>query len=371
MRGYPRIVLYSLGVLAVLAIASVLFPGAEIRLEPRRERQVITFNILASRSAQRVNLPGVIPLRTITRVVEGRSSLPATGNILIPESSARGEVIFTNLTDRPVDIPAGTIVADRMDDIRFETLREGHVTAGPGTTITIPIQALLPGRAGNLPSGSIQAIEGDLGISLAVNNLKPLTDGADTSTSAPSKDDRAKIYNQLLARLSQTALQEIRTTLAEGDILVSPAAELIQVLEERYTPPPGEPGHEITLNVRAEFMVDYIARSDIADLARGILDASLPENFMPSPEDIQIEQISRLPSSAEGAIHWRVQAGRTILYNPDDDQVIPLVLGATPALAQQRIIEAFSLPESPVIVLSPSWWPIMPILPFRISVLGA
>lgn len=371
LKGSLRIFLFSLGVLAVFTIASVLLPGAEIKLEPRSEQQAITFNLLASRSAQRVNLPGVVPLRTITRIVEGRSSQPATGEVLLPESAARGEVLFTNLTDRPVNIPAGTVVANRDDDIRFVTLREGRVPAAPGATTTVPVQAVLPGSSGNLPPGSIQAIEGELGVFLAVNNPKPITDGTDASAPAPAKDDRLKLYRTLVATLSTTALQEMRTALKEGDILVSPSAELTQVLEEKYNPPPGEPGNEVTLNLRAEFSADYIALADILALARGILDASLPENFISSSNNITIEQITRLPTAAEGEFRWRVRASRTIVHQPEEDQVIALSLGTTPAQARKRLKETYSLHQDPQITLSPSWWPMMPILPFRISLTGA
>lgn len=371
LKGHQRIALFSLGVLAVLAIAGVLFPGAEVRLEPRSERQVITFNLLASRSAQRVNLPGVVPLRTITRVVEGRSSLPATGEVLLPENPAQGEVVFTNLTDRPVEIPTGTIVGDRKDKIRFVTLREGRVPAGPGTNIKIAVQAVLPGSSGNLPPGTIQAIEGELGVALAVNNPTPTTGGTDASSPAPSEDDRSQLYSTLLTTLNNTAYQEMRRALDEGDILVSPSAELIQVFEEKYEPPLGEPGNLLTLKLRAEFIADYIALADILDLARGILDANLPENYTPSPNDIKIEQIERVPSTAAGEYRWRVQASRKILYQPEEDQVIPLILGRTPAKARERLKDAFSLPRDPEITLSPTWWPMMPILPFRISLIAA
>lgn len=368
LSGYWRIILFSLGVLAVLAIASVLFPGAEISLQPRTERQVITFVVQASRSAQRVNLAGIVPLRSITRVVEGRASLPATGRVLLPDNPAQGEVVFTNLTDQPVTIPSGTVVATGDDTIRFATQREGRVPAGPGTSTTIPIRAVSPGRASNLPAGSIRAIEGDLGIALAVSNLKPTTGGTDTLTPAPSDADQAELRSQLMVSLSQTALQEMRTALAIEDILASSSTKLVNVLEEDYTPLPGEPGNELTLTLRAEFQVDFIARSDIIELAAGILDANLPKDATPASKEVGIEQITRIPTTEDGETHWRVQASRTIQYEPQGSSVVSLSLGLTPARARQHLKETFSLPEEPHITLSPSWWPMMPILPFRISV---
>jgi hypothetical protein len=201
----PRLGFFSLGVLAVLSIAAALFPSAEVQLSPARELQEIRLAVQASRSIQRVSLAGSVPIQTVNAIIEGRDQIEPTGTAQVPEQIATGEARFTNLTDRPVSIPAGTIVSTLGAPVRFATDDEGRVPAGPGQSLTLAITSLRPGRAGNLAAGRIQAIEGPLGVDLTVSNPEPTSGGSDRPGPAPTSRDRDQLRERLLARLQESA----------------------------------------------------------------------------------------------------------------------------------------------------------------------
>ena len=137
-----RIGLFTLGVLAVLSIAAVLIPSADITITPETRRQEINLHVQANESVEKINLTGILPIRKINTIVEGRGSIQTTGIVNIPTSYASGVALFKNLTDQALIIPAGTVVSTSDSAQRFSTQRVARLPAGPGEEIEIPIQAL-------------------------------------------------------------------------------------------------------------------------------------------------------------------------------------------------------------------------------------
>jgi hypothetical protein len=114
-----RILFFSLGVLAVLSIAAVLLPSAEITLIPETRRQEIELIVQGIEDVSSINLTGTLPIRTINTIVEGRSSIQTTGNVDVPIGFAAGEVHFRNLTDKLITIPLGTVVSNSDGSRKF------------------------------------------------------------------------------------------------------------------------------------------------------------------------------------------------------------------------------------------------------------
>ncbi len=369
LKPVPRMAAFSLGVLAVLSIAAVLFPSAEITVSPQMEEQAIHLTIQASESAERVNLSGLLPLRTISTIVEGRSSISTTGTTRLPYQTAKGSVTFTNLTDREITIPEGTVVTVADGSIRFTTDREGRLPAGPGAEISLPVTAALPGSDGNLPAGRVQAIEGELGVFISVTNQRPFSGGEDATSPAATAVDRTALRERLLSSLEGAAREEIRRSLQAGDVLVD-APALANVLEESYDPPGAEPASELALNLRLEYVAHVVTGADLTALAEAILDTRLPAGYKSLPGTLEIEHITQPRFRGPGSASWQMRAVRTIQAVPDRNQAVSLALGKTPSIATQHLAETLPLSADPTIVLYPHWWPLMPLLPFRISFRG-
>lgn len=364
-----RVAAFSLGVLAVLSIAAALFPSAEITLSPRTEQQAIQLTIQASESAERVNLSGLIPLRTISTIVEGRSSISTTGTTRLPHQAAKGSVTFTNLTDREITIPAGTVVSVADGSIRFTTDRDGRLRAGPGTEISLPVTASLPGSSGNLHAGRVEAVEGDLGVFISVTNPRPFSGGDDVTSPAATAGDRTALRERLLSSLEVTAREEVQRSLLAGDVLVG-APALANVLEESFDPPGPEPASELVLNLRLEYVAHVVSGADLTALAEAILDTRLPAGYQSLPETLEIEHLTQPQLREPGSASWQMRAVRTIQAVPDRNLAVSLALGKTPSFAIQRLAETLPLSTAPTIDVYPRGWPLMPLLPFRITLRG-
>ncbi|HNT22903.1 MAG TPA: baseplate J/gp47 family protein [Anaerolineales bacterium] len=366
-----RLGAFAIGVLALLTLMAFLLPGAQLTLTPEVRTQEITLPVSASAKITAVNLAGELPARPVSIIVEGRGSLDSSGTIQVPYKPAIGSVRFTNLTEQIVTIPAGTIVSSLdVPPIRFKTNREGKIQAGPGKSTIISCTALLPGPDGNLAANSLVAIEGGLGLSLSATNPAPTHSGSSGPAPAPSTEDRLELYNELLDTLHQTALADLQTRLSPGDIALLPTLALLNTLEETYTPAEGEPGAQVELTLQLEFQVLVVSNEDLNALVTPIMNASLPAGFTARPDTLATQaQTSPKLDKTDGVVRWTLYATRTLQAEISPSQAVGLALGQPTAQANLRLAEALPLAEPPELSLYPSWWPRLPFLPFRISVL--
>ena len=103
--------------------------------------------------------------------LRGKGQRKSSGNIVIPLKKATGTIEVRNLSGKPILMPAGTIVRTQgSSPVRFKILHPIQVQPILTTPEVIRIEALVTGTAGNVPSNSIQTIEGDIGLYLSVNN---------------------------------------------------------------------------------------------------------------------------------------------------------------------------------------------------------
>ena len=108
---WVRITLFTVGVLAVLAIGALLLPSAVISILAEETQQELVIPVIADPTEKEINISGIIPSREIVVLLDQQASLAASGQIPIPDEFAQGEVLFTNLTDEPIDIPKNTILS--------------------------------------------------------------------------------------------------------------------------------------------------------------------------------------------------------------------------------------------------------------------
>lgn len=110
--------------------------------------------------------------------------------------SARGAVVFENLTDQPVTIPAGTIVSNGGDEPRrYQLTAEVVVPAGAGESIAGAVTALDTGRDSNVRRGQLDTVEDEaLAALVEVENPDNIDNGLDPAFEFVGLEN----YNRLL-----------------------------------------------------------------------------------------------------------------------------------------------------------------------------
>jgi len=320
-----------------------------------------------------VDLGGGIPAEKVSVIIEGRDSLSSSGNLFIPDEPATGSVVFTNLTDQEITVPAGTLISTVGEEpVSFFTLRDRTLPTSTLTS-TVPIQAVLPGVTGNVGAERLVAIEGPLGLDLTVVNPEKTSGGTGRLAPAPMKGDYAALSEKMLDDLYQSALLEFDAKLNPGDLLLDADPNDYQIIEGTFTPGEIQPADQLQLTLRVEFYGLVAKGADLHELARGVLEANIPGDFIPDPATIEIQHPEKFTLITEGETRlvqatWQMDARWQVSATLNESQAIRQVLWHAPEEAA-ALLEA-NLPIEGVarINLTPRWWPRLPILPFRVTV---
>ncbi len=366
-----RIAFFSLGVIAVLAIAAVFLPQATVTLAPISQQQSITLPVTASPSISAVSITGSLPAQEITVTASGEQSARVATESSIPDGKAHGIAKFKNLTQSDVTIPAGTVVYSLSPAAaQFATLNNTHLPGNVNAVVEVPISSVSGGAIGNVPANSILAIEGNLGLSASVTNPEPTSGGTDRITAAPSEADRKRLHDALLDVLKAGAQAQMSSSIGSKDMLLLNTLKLGQIQEETYDPPAGKGGNLLKLTLRADFGAEYLKADDLTQLAEGILNASRPDGFAPVADSMAFRLQGAPVQEAGGVIHFGLQIEQKLAHEVDLAHANALVRGLSPRAAQEVLKSQLKLAEAPEIRMSPSWWPWLPLIPFRITVVG-
>ena len=121
--------------------------------------------------------------------------------------------------------------------------------------------------------------------------------------------------------------------------------------------------------MRVEYVSRYAAASDLTELASLAMNASLPAGFSPEESGaVSIEPESNPVVGQDGSAKWKMRTERKIRQQIDPALVAKLVQGDAAWDVKARLSENLPLAAEPDVQLNPSWWPWLPIVPFRISV---
>lgn len=364
-----RLVIFSLAVFSFLFLAAILFPRAEIVIEPSVKSQETTWVIHPNPHIEQALLSGEAPAREISLVVEGRDEISSSGSVLFPEKSASGTAEFTNLTEASIRIGEGTIVRS-VDDQRFVITSPGTLPAGPGMTVNLPVRSQQPGTTGNLPAGSLVGIEGVLASQASVTNASPLQGGSDRRYPGPSTADRRLLAAQLYKDMEKTAYREMQKKLSEQDLLIPGSLSKPEVVSEVYSPADNSPANEISLHLQLEYKAWYIPAASFFELANAVMDANLPQGYIPVAGSLSTTLVDASQPFAIPGGKLTLNLKREISAEVKEAVVVRNVLGKPVAQAKSALTAAFPLNNQPVIRMTPAWWPFLPVIPFRIAVVA-
>jgi CxxC motif-containing protein len=361
-----RVVTFTAGVMAVLVLAGLFVPRAEVTLNPEAQAISVVIPVNASASFETVSLSGEIPSQTISVTASNEQTVDIKSRVSIPKEKATGIVQFTNLGSDEISIPEGTVVATNTL-VRFVTLNETLLPAGVDEVVEVKVEAFAAGERGNVDAGAISIIEGTLGLSAKVTNLEMTTGGSDSEVLGATEDDRAALRDSVLAGLNGIAEAQIRSKIGLHDFFIGDTLVLKEILSEEFSPPDGQEGSTLTYSVEAEFTGHYILEEDLRALATSSVMASIPQGFSPTG-GLTLNPLEEPFTDASGITRFPLQATQSTLRDVNIMQVFNLIRGRNTQKAAATVKEVLSLQNEPQIKITPSWWPWMPLIPFNISV---
>jgi hypothetical protein len=371
LNNWLRAGVFSLGVAAVLFLAFIFWPSARIEISPARQDQLLQLELHASPSIHEANPSGGLPAILIPVVVEGYDQERSSGRIHVPAEQATGVVEISNLGETELIVPAGTVVSTTgANPQRYETVREARIPAGIPAGIggkhEVDIRALVPGTQGNTGAGTIEALEGAIGLAATVNNPQPVTGGTDRISPGPTTADYTALRERLAASLRATAIEDLKRNLGTEKRLLEGTIVVSKVISESMDPQPDQPGDYARLTMQVEFSAWYVREEDLQAVAKTSLDANPVPGYQPDGQSIAI-QFSDQPAVFDPAsVRWNVTVGRRLQAMIDMGHAARSIVGVSPEKAKAVLENAYPLRQPVQIELSPAWWFRLPFLSFRI-----
>ncbi len=368
-----RILFLGFSLLSLVAMAIFFLPGAKVILSPKEEVQSIKLNLTADPSATTITIStGSLPTDSQEVTVEGTDSITATGTMTIPDESASGVLYFTNRSKANITLPAGTIVTTLGSDrVKFQTTSLVDIIIKPKKSVLVDAQALRPGSSGNLPPSSLVAIERALGLELVVTNQEATSGGLDATVPTSAAQDLETLHERLTTRLIQEALTELHSNLPGDDTLIPPSATTIEVVEEIYNPAVGEPTEQVELTLRLKIKAQVVSGEVLRSMVTPILDSNIPAGYSAEMNTLEVTPLTSPTLGADGKGFWTVNASRKILADIPTDLTVESIKGASVNQANARLSESLPLAGQAQIMLVPSWWPRLPFLAMRITLVQA
>jgi hypothetical protein len=153
--------------------------------------------------------------------------------------------------------------------------------------------------------------------------------------------------------------------------LIPPSATIIQVLEETYNPAAGVPTEQVELTLRLKIKFQVVSGKMLHGLVGPILDSNTPPGYKPVMNTLVINPVSTPTMRSDGKAYWTVSANRKLRADLTTTLALESIQGASAHDAVARLTESLLLAEPPNIVLIPSWWPRLPLLAMRITLVQA
>ncbi len=363
-----RIIVFFSGIFAVLALAGVFIPAAEITLTPKTIPQTVTISVWSNPNVQSVNLSGAVPIKTVPIVTEGSLIKRSSGVERIPTQFATGTVIFRNLTNQRLEIPTGTVVRTiTADVVCFKTTKTIVLDAGIDVERTVPVIALNPGVAGNVKADEIQAVEGDIGGNVVVNNPAGISGGVDTKTTAPSVADYENARQELLHQLKIKVTEEFSQQ-GDSDVFLrlDELIHLDEILVEKHNPEIGMPADQFQLTLEVRYLVSYLSIKDVQNLAAQTLQTNLAPGYQLLSGTFRVLPQGTpeiVPESRE--VRVKVRASQDAMRTISETDILALVVGKSVTVARSNLASRF---EEVQLSIQPSFVNRLPWLAFRIKV---
>jgi len=366
---WAQITTFTIGVFAVLFIATLFLPRAEITIPPQDQWKELIFPIHASPDTQTIHVSGHVPSRKVSVSIEKRAEKSATGTLALPDTHASGSVLITNLTDHEVSLPRNTVLTvGSPESDRYLTQSAIQIPDGREKGIEVDIRSMKPGANGNQPAGVQWGVSAEIGADLSVKNPRPITGGKDVYVTIPSVADKEILEERVMDELRTAAYARLEEKINPADVILNETLTLEEIEEQTFTPQKGEPGEVLEMIIRIRFSGWVVKEDDLQTLSRKILLASQQSSdWKPDPDSLALEHHTSPPNSTDGKAEWDL----ALTWRQDPvtthQEIVRLTLGQTPSRARHRIASTYNLDNPPQISTRPSWWPRLPFIPFRIE----
>ncbi|HET6447316.1 MAG TPA: baseplate J/gp47 family protein [candidate division Zixibacteria bacterium] len=366
---YIAIVLYIL-TLAFLFVAAVYaIPGATIALKPDLQRIDVTHQIVADPQLETVSFSGAsVPGRVLRSVQEWQAEVDTSGLVEVPNTAARGSVVFVNQIDQQASVPAGTRVSTSAGQrVLYQTMESVTVPGGPGSSVEVEVVAIEPGLEGNVDQNLINRIEGSLSLQLEVRNLDSIEGGTIRQVLAVSDADIERLTAQVMDQMKILAIREMEGMLEDNEFLAADSLRVVHTLHETFSHFPGEKTGRLAVDMRMAMEATAVDETQAVELVYNELASLVTPGYELVPDSLRFRSGSVAGVDGEGRVTFEMIGEGQIAAKLGLESAVSEIAGQERGRAQAYLFELLPLREYPKVHTWPSWFNRIPYLPVRIT----
>lgn len=359
------------GLLIAGAVAFFVFyviPAATITLIPGREPLAVNVQVTANPFLDAPDLDfNQLPARLVETNINETGKLAATGTRQKATGKAQGGVVFSNLGQNPVRVPAGTIVSTSTGNaINFRTTTNVEVPGGFNQQATAPIEALEAGTQGNVRANTINTIGGGYNLRVRVTNPGGTGGGGSQLTRIVTQEDRDQLLADLLARAEARAAASLQESVATGEWL-SPESVQTFITSQAFSAFNDEEADELELTLRLLVRGVAVDQTLLRELLLNTVQQAVPERGKLVASTLAA---LRQPGAefSQGAVTFTMTVAADYVIPIDPVEVRTAIAGLPPDEARALVQQRWQLAGPPVLHRDPEWFATLPPLGNRIQV---
>jgi hypothetical protein len=366
---YLAIVVY-IFTMAFLFIGAVYaIPGTTVIFKPELQPIDITRQIVADPQLETVNSSGSsVPGRVLRSVQEWQAEVVTSGLVDVPDTPARGTVVFVNQIDRPATVPAGARVSTSAGQrVVYQTMESVTVPGGTGSSAEVEVVAINPGAEGNVDANLVNRIEGSLALQLQVRNLEPIEGGTVRQVLSVSDEDMERLRSQVVDQMEALALREMEDMLQDNEFLAADSLRTVHLLHETFSHFLGEKTGTLAVDMRSAMEATAVDETQAVELIYNELAGSILPGYEIVPDSLNFRSGEVLGVDGEGRVTFEMIAEGQQAAQLGLDTAIDRIAGQEEGKAQAYLYEQLPLREYPTVQTWPSWFDRIPYLPIRIK----
>ncbi|MHB0876069.1 MAG: baseplate J/gp47 family protein [Anaerolineae bacterium] len=365
---FVGVLLLALLLAAIGAFTVFLIPEATVEVQPATQTFAAEVRLAVSIDITAIDYEHVaIPGKVASTLVQGTWSQPTTSRVDSADQRATGAVIIINQSSSAVAIPSGTIVSTGSGvPVRFRTTAEAPLPAQKGATVTVPVEAVDAGPAGNVGAYLINTMQGPLASQCTVINEQPTEGGSVRQVGVVTEADRERLRTGLRQRLITEGHNAIQNLIEPGEIAPYETLRQTDEFPEAWDKMLNEEADQLSLTLRVEYAETSFRMSDVNSIAMAGLQGVVPEGYELDGGNLRYEVTSVLVDE-QGNLSLVAVATGDAVARVDGAEVRSLVQGLTPDQAREAL-SALPLAAPVSVELVPAWMGTLPRFGFRIRV---
>ncbi len=357
-------------VAGALGVVSFLYlvPQATITLQPELAPLTATQQITAVPVLQTIDYAqNAIPARLLTLTQSWQTDVETTGVVEVPTAPARGLVVFTNLTEETVTVPAGTII-QTADGLGFQTVADVSVAGVVDGTAETDAIALEPGPQGNVAAESLTVLPAGLTDLLEVRNPAPMVGGDVQAEAAVSQEDLTRVRSQALQFLQAVAQSHMEGMLTEREFLARESLRVVEVVSENYSNRVGEQTAQVSVEMEAVLQGTAVDTTAASGLVYEALAGQVRPGFTLVPESIRFDEAEVVSADDAGNVTFLLSGTGAAATDLALDEALAAITGQETEIAAAYLYENLPLTAVPTVQVWPLWVKRIPYLPRRIEI---